>query len=127
MMLSCKMIVVANKWLEKNLLLFDLMQAALHWFHVWNYDPLSGCHMAACSHLFLLPCIADISMFMGGFVWRVGYEMEMPIGSMILPTTHVVCFRRKNGQTMIATSQLFSSYGVSHLNNLSAWMRHFMA
>ena len=75
----------------------------------------------------MLPYIADVSMYMGSFFWRVGYVMEMPIGSMILSTIHAVCFRRSNGKTMISTSHLFSSYGVSHLKNLSAWRRHFMA
>ena len=129
MFISYRMIVVGKKWLGEHLLLLVLMQArdALCQFHVWNYDPLSGCHMTACFHWFLLPCIADILMFMGSFIWRVLYELEMPIGSMIIPPLHVVCFRRNNGQTMIATSHLFSSCGRSHLKNLSSWRRHFMA
>ena len=79
------MIVEEKKWLEKNLLLFGLMQEkdALCWFHERNYDPLSGCHVTACFQLFC-PYIADVSMFMGSFVWRVGQEMEVPIGGIIL-------------------------------------------
>ena len=51
----------------------------------------------------------------------------MPIGSVILLALDVVCFKRNNGQTMISTSHLFSSYGRSHLKNLSSWRRYFMA
>ena len=63
---------------------------------------------------------------MGSFVWRVGYELKMPIGSIIFPTLHDPCFRRSNGQSMIVKLHLFSSCGRSHLENLSFWRRHFM-
>ena len=119
------MIVAANKWLGEHLLLLVLMQArsALRWFHVWNYDPLSGCHMKNCFHWFLLPCIDDIFMILGSFVWRVGYDLEIPIGSVILPTIHVACYRRSHGQTMISIVLAFSSCGRIHLENLR---RHCM-
>ena len=94
---------------------------------MWNYDRLSGCHMETCFHWFLLPYVGDALMFMGRFVWRVAQELEIPIGSMILHTSHVACFRRNNGKTMIATLHLLSSSGRSHLENLSFWRRHFMA
>ena len=125
MLISCKMIVAANKWLEKHLFLFDLMQArdALHWFLVWDLDTLSDCHVTTCFYWFLLPCIADFSFDMGSFVWKVGHELKMPIGSMILPTLHYSCFRGSNGQPMISKLHLFSSCGMSHLKNLR---RHFM-
>jgi len=66
-------------------------------------------------------------MFMGSFVWRVGKELEMPIGGMILPNLHVACFKRNNDQTMIAILHIFSSCGWCHLENLSFWRRNFMA
>ena len=94
---------------------------------MWNYDPPPGFHMETCFHWFLLPYIANILMFMGSFVWRVRQYLEVPIGSIILPTLHVVCFRRNNGQTMISILHLFPSCGRSHLENLSSWRRHFMA
>ena len=128
MLLSYRMIVEEKKWLGDHLFLLVLIQErdALRWFHVWNYDPLSHCHMATCFHWFLLPCFADIIMFMGSFVWRGLDELEIPIGSVILPTLLVACFRRNNGQTMIATSHLLSSYGRNHLKNLCSWRRQFM-
>ena len=124
-----RMIVAERKWLGKHLLVFVLRQArdSLCWFHVWNLDPLSSCHMITFSNWFLLPCIANIFIFTGSFVWRVEYELEMPIWSMILPNLHVVFFRRNNGKTMIATPHFLSSHGRSHLNNLRSWRRHFMA
>ena len=82
--------------------------------------------METCFYWVLLPYIADVPMFMGSFVWRVGQDLEVPIWSMILPNLNVVCFRRKNGQTMISILHLFSSCGRSHLENLSSWRRHFM-
>ena len=94
------MIVEANKWLEKHLLFFDLMQEkdALRWFHVRNLEPLSGCHMTTCFYWLLLPWMADIFIFMGSFVWIVEYELEKPIGSMILPTLHVLVSGEKMGK-----------------------------
>ena len=67
---------------------------------MWNYDPPPGCNVATCFHLFFLPYIGDVPMFMGGFVGRVAQELEVLIGSMILPTLHVACFRRNNGKTI---------------------------
>ena len=128
-MIPCYGMTVATKrWLGKHLLFFFLRYArdALHWFHVWNYDSLSSCHMATCFHWDLLPCIVDIIMFMGRFVWRVRDELEMHIGSMILPNLRVVCFRRNNGHTMISTSHLFPSQRRSHWEDLHSWRRHFM-
>ena len=122
------MIVAAKKWLEKHLFLFDLMQAkdALRWFLVRDLDPLSGCHMTTCFYRFFLPCIVDISIFMGSFVWSIGNELKKPIGSMILPTFHDACFSFSNGQPMISKVHLSSSCGRSHLENLIFWRRHFM-
>lgn len=58
-----EMIVAANKWLGKHFFFSILMQvvSALCRFHEWNYDPLSSCHMTACSYLFFLPCVAKFS------------------------------------------------------------------
>ena len=122
---SYEMTVAANKWLVKHLLFLILMQAkdALRWFHERDHDSLSGCYLETCSHCTLLPYIADMFMLMGSFIWRVQEVVEMPIGSMILPTLHVLHFRRNHGQTMIATSHFFSSCGRNHLENLR---RHFM-
>ena len=66
---SYEMTVAANKWLVKHLLFLILKQAkdALRWFHEWNYDSLSGCHLETCSHCTLLPHIADMFMFSGSF------------------------------------------------------------
>ena len=93
---------------------------------MWNYDPPPGCHMATCFYLFLLPYIDDVLVLMGSFVGRMAQELEVPIGSMILHTSYVACFRRNNGKTIIATLHLLSSCGRSHLENLSSWERHFM-
>ena len=125
---SYEMTVVANKWLVTHLLFFVLRQAwnALRWFLMWNYDSLFGCHLVAYFHSTFLPYIADMFILMGSFVWRVEFEMDMPIGSMILPILHVVCFRRNNGHTMIATTHLFPSCRRSPWVNLCSWRRHFM-
>ena len=103
-----EMFVAAKNWLVKHLLSSVLRQAwnALRWFLIWNYDSLSGCHVAACFHGILLPYVADVCILMGGFVWIVGLDMKMPIGNMILPFSHVVYFRRNNGHTMISMSLL---------------------
>lgn len=82
--------------------------------------------MATCFHLFMLPYIDDVLMFMGSLVGRVTQELEVPIGSMIIHTSYVAFFRRNNGPTMIFTLQLLSLCGRSHLENLSSWERHFM-
>ena len=82
--------------------------------------------METCFYLLSLPYIDDVLVLMGSFVGRVAQELEVPIGSMILPISYVSCFRRSNGQTMIATLHLLSSCGMSHLENLSSWERHFM-
>ena len=74
----------------------------------------------------MLPYIDDVLMFMGRFFGRVAQELKVPIGSMILHTLYISCFRRNHGQTMIATLHLLSSCGRSHLDNLSSWERHFM-
>ena len=74
-----------------------------------------------CFHVLLI-----ILSSVGSFVWRVEYELEMPIGSMILPTLHDACFRGSNGQPMITKLHIFSSCGRSHLKNLSFWRRHFV-
>ena len=117
-----------NKWLQRHLLHFVLRHAkdALCYFHVWNYDPLSGFHVTTCFHWFFLPCIDDVLVLMGRFVGRMAQELEVPIGSMILYTSYVARFRRNNGQTMISTLHLLSSCGRSHLENLSSWDKHFM-
>ena len=65
-------------------------------------------------------------MFMRRFVWRVGYELKIPIGRMFLHTLHDACFNKSNGQPMIAKLHISSSCGRSHLENLSFWRRHFM-
>ena len=93
------------------------------WFLVWDLDPLSSCHMTTCFYWVLLPCIVDV---MGSFVWRVEYDLKMPIGGMILLTLHDVCFQRSNGQPIIFNLRLSSSCGRIHLENLSFWRRHFM-
>ena len=126
---SYEMTVAANKWLGKHLLFFVLMQEkdAPRWFHWWDYGPLSGCHMTACFYCILLPFTADNFIFMGSIVWRVTEVLEMPIGSVILPTLHVAYSGVNNGQPVIAILHLFSSCGRSHLKNLSSWRRHFMA
>ena len=82
--------------------------------------------MATCFYFFLLPYIDDVLILMGSFVGRMAQELEVSIGSMILHTSYVAYFRRNNGQTMISTLHLLSSYGRSHLENLSSWERHFM-
>ena len=66
---SYDMIVAANQWFVKHLLFLILMQArdALCWFHEWNYDSLSGCHLTTCSHCIFLPYIFDMIMLMGSF------------------------------------------------------------
>ena len=89
---SYEMNMEENKWLVKHLLFLILMQVkdALRWLHGWKYDSLFGCHLATCFHCTLLPYIADMLMFRGSFGWRVGLRLNMPIGSMILPTLHVV-------------------------------------
>ena len=100
--------------------------SALRRFHKWNYDPLSDCHMTTHSYFFLLPCVDEFSFYMWSLVWKVGYELEIPIGSMILPTFHVACFRRNNGQPMISKLHLFPSCGRSYLESLNFWRRNFM-
>ena len=82
--------------------------------------------MKTCFCLLLLPYIDDALIFMRSFVGRMAQELEVPIGSMILYTSYVACFRRNNGQTMIATLHLLSSCGRSHLENLSSWEGTFM-
>ena len=74
---SYEMIAAANKWLVKHLLILILMQAkgALHWFHERDHDSLSGCHLATSFYCIMLPCVADVFLFKGSFVWR-----EKPIG-----------------------------------------------
>ena len=74
----------------------------------------------------MLPYIDDVLVLMGSFAGRMAQELEIPIGSMILHTSHVACFRRNNGKTMIATLHLLSSCGRSPLENLSSWERHFV-
>ena len=93
---------------------------------MWNYEPPPGFHISTCFHWFLLPYIDNVFMSMGSFAGRVAQELGVPIGSVILPTIHVSCFKRSNGKTIISTSHLFSSHGVSHLKNLGAWRSHFM-
>ena len=93
---------------------------------MWNYDPPLGCHMETCFYFLLLPYIDDALIFMRSFVGRMAQDLEVPIGSMILPTLYVACFQRNNGKTMIVTLPLLSSCGRSHLENLSSWERHFM-
>ena len=125
---SCRMIVAEKKWLKRHFLFFVLRQErnALRWFHEWNYDPPPVCHMETCFHLFMLPYIDDVLMFMGSFFGRVAQELKVPIGSMILHTLYIACLRRNHGQTMISTLHLLSSCGRSHLENLSLWEGHFM-
>ena len=125
MFMFCKMIVATYKWLEEHFLSFDLIQArdALCWFLVWDLDPLSGCHLATCSYCTMFPCIADMFIFMGRFIWRVGLRLRIPIGIMIILTIHVVHFRRSHGPTMNATLHFFPSCGRDHLKNLR---RHSM-
>ena len=119
MITYCRMHVVENKWLQRHLLHHILGQANdyLCRFHEWNNDPLSGCHVTTCFYWFMLPCFADFSLYMGRFVWKVGHEWKIPIGSMILPFFHEVCFRRNNGQPMIAKLHLFPSCGGSYLES----------
>ena len=70
---------------------------ALRWFHVWNYDPPPGFHLATFFHLFMLPYIDDVLIIMGSSIGGVAQELKVPIESMILHTSYVACFRRKNG------------------------------
>lgn len=63
---------------------------------------------------------------MGSFVWKVGYELEMLIGSIIPPILHDVCSRGKNGRPIISKLRLFPSSGRSYLESLNFWRRHFM-
>ena len=74
----------------------------------------------------MLPYFASGTLFKGSTIWKVGYELDMPIGSMILPTLHDVYFRGNNGQPMIAKLHLFPSCGRSYLESLEFWRRHFM-
>ena len=76
--------------------------------------------METCFYWSLLPYIDDVLILMRSFVGRMAQELEVPIGSMILPTSYVAFFRRKNGKTMISTLYLLSSCGRSHLENLSS-------
>ena len=105
--------------------LVDLMQArdALCRFLMRNYDSLFGFQLAACFHCLLLPHVADFCMIMGSTVGRFLEVLEVPSGSMILPTIHVVHFRRNHGPTMNAILHFFLSCGRNHLKNLR---RHSM-
>ena len=93
MISSCRMIVAEKKWLKIHLLPSILRQAndALRWFHAWNYisPPFS--------YKFMLPYVAGGMLFIGSTVLEEGNKLKIPIGSVILPTLHVVCFRRSNG------------------------------
>ena len=84
---------------------------ALNWFHAW--DQISP----PCSHKFMLPHVVDGTLFGGSIILKEENKLKIPIGSMILPTLHVVCFRRSNGQPMISKIRLFPSCGRSYLES----------
>ena len=126
MFLSFEMCVAAKSGQENHLLCISLMKerGSLCWSHERSSDPLSSCLVKACFHCIMLPCITNADLFTGSTIWRVNYRLGQPIGSIILPITHALYFRRYHGQTMIAILLLFSSCGANHLENLQ---RHFMA
>ena len=74
----------------------------------------------------MLPYVVGGTLFRGSTVLKEGNKLKMPIGSVILPTFHVVCFKRNNGHPMIAKLHLFPSCGRIYLESLNFWRRHFM-
>ena len=107
-----------NKWWENHLPHLDFMQAgdALHWFHLWDYDPPPYAQLSLCMYIVLIPYIDDVLvLFMGMNGGRRG-GMHVPYGMTTLHVLSVLYFREGIGQTMVVSCDSLFPYGRSCLH-----------
>ena len=96
-----EMTCAASKWWGNHLPHLDLMQPrdALHWYHMWDYDPPPHAQISICLYVVFLPYLDDIvALFMGFYGGRMG-SLYVPHGMETLHVPYATCFRESIGST----------------------------
>ena len=99
---------------------------ALHWFHMWDYDPPPYAQNYVCLYIVLLPYIDDVLVvFMGMYGGRMG-RMHVPYGMETLYASYATCFKESIGPAMVVSFELLSPYGMDYLNLMRNLEEKFM-
>ena len=104
-----------SKWWGNHLPYLDLMHAgdALHWYHMWDYDPPPHAQISVCLYVVFLPYIDDmLVLFMGLYGGRMG-SMYVPHGMDTLYVYYATCFRESIGSTMFVSFKFLTPCGLT--------------
>ena len=108
----------ASKWWGNHLPYLDMMHAgdALHWYHMWDYDPPPHAQIFVCLYVVLLPYLDDIVLlFMGMYGGRMG-SLYVPHGMENIFVSPATCFREIIGSAMFISFEFLTPYGMDYVH-----------